>query len=202
MSLVLSQTDNDRGFTLIELLIAMTVFSFMLLIIMTGFINIIQIHNSAIASNVAQDNARTAMDAVVQAVRDSQGIIVPSAGTSSTGGLCLSDKSGIPKYYHIKAIAASVSPPVPAHNALYVGDNCALTTNDVAITNPSVTVADFTVDNPAPASVLKPVLTISLTLASNNGTTSGSGAGTVCTNNKYSRAFCSVVTLKSGAVAR
>jgi prepilin-type N-terminal cleavage/methylation domain-containing protein len=202
MPIALPKIKGERGFTLIELLVAMTVFNFMLLIIVTGFTNIIQIHNAAIASNVAQDNARTAMDSVVQAVRDSRGIIVPSAGTSNTGGLCLSSTTGTAKYYHTKAVAATVNPPVPAHTTLFVGDNCAGTINDVALTNPSVTVSDFTVSNPAPATVLKPVLTISMTLASNNGTTTGVGSGIGCTATKASRPFCSVVTLKSGAVAR
>lgn len=192
---------KERGFTLIELLVAMTVFNFMLLIIVTGFTNIIQIHNAAIASNVAQDNARTAMDSVVQAVRDSRGIIAPSSGTSLTGGLCLDSTNG-PIYYHTKLVPATVNPPVPLHTTLYVGNNCGAPVNDVALTNPSVTVSDFTVSNPAPATVLKPVLTISMTLASNNGTTSGAGAGISCTNTKSSRPFCSVVTLKSGAVPR
>jgi prepilin-type N-terminal cleavage/methylation domain-containing protein len=201
MSIALPHFGSDKGFTLIELLVAMTVFNFMLLIIVTGFTNIIQIHNSAIASNVSQDNARTAMDTIVQAVRDSKGVIVPSAATPPSNVLCLSTTSG-QRMYHTKLVAATASPPVPQHTVLYVGDNCAGTINDVALTNPSVTVSDFSVSNPAPASVLKPVLTISMTVASNNGTTSGSGSGILCQNQKTARAFCSVVTLKSGAVAR
>ncbi len=94
---------RQDGFTLIELLVAMTVFSFMLLIIVVGFINIVRLHNQALAANLAQDNARTAMDTMVQAVRDSTGIVRPTAGSSTV--LCLNSSAGPMQAYYVATLA-------------------------------------------------------------------------------------------------
>jgi prepilin-type N-terminal cleavage/methylation domain-containing protein len=45
-----SPLTNQAGFTMIELLMAMAVFSFMLMIVSFGFIQVVRIHQSGIAS--------------------------------------------------------------------------------------------------------------------------------------------------------
>jgi prepilin-type N-terminal cleavage/methylation domain-containing protein len=79
---VVSRLQHNAGFTLIELLVAMAVFSFMMLIIATGFINIVRLHNQAVVSNLTQDSANSAIQTLVQAVRDSHG--VPAGRTRHT----------------------------------------------------------------------------------------------------------------------
>src|SRR5258705_7656478 len=92
---------SEQGFTLVELLMAMAVFSFMLLIVVVGFMNIVHLHNQAIASNMAQDNARTVMDEMVRAVRDSQGVITTTPGPFGT--VCLgSPTAGQERYYYVQ----------------------------------------------------------------------------------------------------
>ena len=181
---------GEQGFTLIELLVAMSVFSFMLVIVVVGFINIVHLHDQAIASNIAQDNARTAMDEMVRAVRDSQGIITPTAGPLGT--VCVgSPTAGQERYYYVNA------------GVLYRSDNCTTHANPEAVTSNVVKVSNFvvTVQSTGPT-VVKPVVQITVTVGSNNGTTTGSGASLACNGSNSDRTFCSIVTLTSGAVPR
>jgi prepilin-type N-terminal cleavage/methylation domain-containing protein len=181
---------DERGFTMIELLVAMAVFSFMLLIITVGFINIVRLHNQAIASNIAQDNARTAMDELVRAVRDSSDVLTPAAGVPANR-LCLASASGPQQLYYLNA------------NRLYRADNCTTPTNVTALTSTSVQVASFlaTVKTAGP-NIVKPQVEMTITVASNNGTTTGTGASVTCGTSIRDRQFCAVVTLTSGAVPR
>ncbi|HEX3082445.1 MAG TPA: prepilin-type N-terminal cleavage/methylation domain-containing protein [Candidatus Saccharimonadia bacterium] len=181
---------NEQGFTLVELLVAMAVFSFMLVIVVVGFINIVHLHNQAIASNMAQDNARTAIDEIVRAVRDSQGEITATAGPNGT--LCVgSPTAGQERYYYLNA------------GILYRASNCTTHLPTQAVTSNVVVVSNFApvVQSVGPT-VVKPVVQVAITVGSNNGTTTGSGAGLSCNNSNADRTFCSVVTLTSGAVPR
>jgi prepilin-type N-terminal cleavage/methylation domain-containing protein len=194
-----SVKSNESGFTLIELIVAMAVFSFMLLIIVVGILNIIRFHDSAIASNVAQDNARTAMDEVVQAVRNSSQVNFDAA--TNPGQLCLSRSAGSLAFYYVSG------------GVLYRRDNSctntsptgasAITTGGTCSSGFGVCVRDFTATRRTSGSnVLKPEVDISITVGSSNGTTTGLGAATTCANNNAARQYCSVITLKSGAVPR
>jgi prepilin-type N-terminal cleavage/methylation domain-containing protein len=190
-----AQVTKQAGFTMIELLVAMTVFSFMLMIITMGFMNVVRMHNAAVASNVVQDNARTAIDELVKAVRDSSGVasIVNNSPSAGLDVLCLAKSSGPQQVYYVNA------------GVLYQADNCpaASRTNVRALTNSYVRVQFFhAVQRNSGANLLKPQVDVSVTVGSNNSTTTGSGTTTSCTNNNAARQFCSVVTLTSGAVPR
>ncbi len=183
---------GEAGFTMIELLIAMTVFSFMLVIIVVGFMNVIRLRNQALASNMAQDNARTALAEMVRAVRDSSGVVTPVAGTPASQ-LCLASASGPQRFYYVG----------PADKRLYRADDCTTPTNIQAVTSSSVMVANFVATmRTMGATILKPEVNLTITMASNNGTTTGSGAATSCGPNNADRMFCATVTLSSGAVPR
>lgn len=175
---------------MIELLVAMAVFSFMLLIIVVGFINIVKLHNQAIASNIAQDNARTAMDELVRAVRDSAGVVTPAPGVPANR-LCLANASGPQQVYYISG------------GQLFRADNCTAPTGATAITTTSVQIANFLATvKTAGTNIVKPQVEMTITVASNNGTTTGVGASVTCGTSNRDRQFCSVVTLTSGAVPR
>jgi prepilin-type N-terminal cleavage/methylation domain-containing protein len=182
---------KSDGFTMIELLVAMAVFSFMLLIIVVGFINIVRLHNQALASNTSQDNARTAMDELVRAVRDSAGVVTPAPGVPANT-LCLANASGPQRVYYLNG------------GILYRADDCTSRVNAVAVTSTAVQVANFVATvKTAGASILKPQVELTVTIATTgNGTTTGSGASIACGPSTADRTFCSVVTLTSGAVPR
>ena len=182
-------TAGQAGFTLIELLLAMTVFSFMLLIIVVGFMNIVRLHNQAVASNQAQDSARSAMNEMVLAVRDSGGVtILP------TGEMCLAGTTGQPRQYYLSA------------GVLRRADGCGSSKpNPQQITSDVVEVADFEpVIETRGTNITKAQVKITLTLGSANGTTwTNPATGKLeCRNSSADRTFCSVVTLTSQAVQR
>lgn len=182
---------------MVELVISMAIFSFLLLIIVVGFINIAKLHDEALATDQSQNSARSAMDELVQGVRNASSVLTPTVIGAPSTTLCLASASGVQQIYYVDA------------KILYRSDDCATNTgwvspepaNTYALTNNGVQVSLFqaTVETGG-LGVTEPEVRVKLTVASNNGTTNG--AGTSCLNNDSSRAFCSIVTLTSGAVPR
>jgi prepilin-type N-terminal cleavage/methylation domain-containing protein len=62
---------DQKGFTLVEMIMAMAIFSFMLLIILIGFLNIVHLHQAGISARDAQQNARFATEDMVRTMRES-----------------------------------------------------------------------------------------------------------------------------------
>jgi prepilin-type N-terminal cleavage/methylation domain-containing protein len=191
-------TQSQRGFTLIELLVAMAVFSFMLLMIVVGFTNVVRLHNEALASNATQDSSRSAMNEVVRSIRDSSSMKSYTAGP--TGSLCLAISGGLIRYYYLDPAA-----PVAGTATVLMradGTSCAPSATAVPVTANNVTVTNF---SPEPESVAVPPATIkspikiTLTVASANGTADGAGQ---CTTNYADRSFCATSTLISGGMPR
>jgi prepilin-type N-terminal cleavage/methylation domain-containing protein len=179
---------RSGGFTLIELTIAMAVFSGMFLIIVMGFINITNMRNRANALNEAQDNARLAMEEMVQSVRASSATTNASVGGVPPTGtaLCLAKTAGEQVYY-------------VNGTYLMVADGCLSRLNARRLTTDKVSVVNFVPQVIVPTPGDKPQIEISLTVATNNGTTTGSGAATKC---NAASSYCAVVTLNSGATPR
>lgn len=194
---------DQRGFTLIELLMAMAVFSFMLSIVVVGFLTVVNIHNEALASNQSQDSARAAMDTLVQAVRDSTNLptitnaAAPGITNANFDVLCLQSPTGFEDYYVTGNPAQIVSGSVT---------NCGDTvpTNVTPVTSNAEKVSYFrAVQQTSSAQPnWRPEIELTLTLGSSNGTTNGTGTGLACNNNNADRVFCSTATLTSGAVPR
>jgi prepilin-type N-terminal cleavage/methylation domain-containing protein len=188
----------QAGFTMIELLVAMAVFSFMLLIIAVGFINVVRLHNEAVASNQVQDSANAAMQELVQAVRDSNGMDVAKSGVNPFNAnfgtfLCLKNLSGVEQAYYVSAA-----------NVLTRADGCTALNNQQPLSSSSVNVTYLgaTPETSGP-SITKPEMALELTVASANGTATGTAGKDVgCNDNTYDREFCSTVDLTSGAVPR
>lgn len=188
---------NQSGFTLVELTLSMALFSFMLLIITLGFINIVQLHDAALASDQVQDNARSAMDELVQGVRNSAGIVTPTTIGLPSTTICVANNSGTQQIYYVN------------QKILYRTNDCATNinwtsvepANTVALTNVGVQVSNFdaTVETGG-VGITEQEVQFNLTVASDNGTTNSTG--TACANNNSQRAFCAVVSLTSGAVPR
>lgn len=185
---------DKSGFTLVELVVAMAVFSFMLLIVVEGYMNIAKLHDQALAGNQVQDSTRTAMDAMVQAVRDSTGAVSPTFGSPASNTLCLASDSTSDQDFFVSG------------GVLYEANTCTApaVANSQALTNSSSQVTSFKATiKTGGTGVTEPEVEMTLTLASNNGTTTTSSQGvTTCNNTNQAREFCSVETLTSGAVPR
>jgi prepilin-type N-terminal cleavage/methylation domain-containing protein len=187
---------GQGGFTLVELLMAMAVFSFMLLIIVVGFINVVGLHNQALAANAAQDSARSAMDTVVQGIRDSSAVLSPTTQGAPSTTLCLATASGADEGFYVNSAtnvmyefqSNSCSPPYLTNLAL------------TSTAEQAYFAATLETTNPSP--IWKPEVEVKLVVGSNNNSTSGSGAGLQCGPTNADRQFCSVVTLTSGAEPR
>jgi prepilin-type N-terminal cleavage/methylation domain-containing protein len=187
-----SKAPAEAGFTLIELLMAMTVFSFMLLIIVVGFMNIVRMHNQAVASNMAQDSARSAMNELVRAVRDSGGVTYVSL-PSTPGQMCLASTTGQPQQYYVE------------NGSLKRADGCGgiSRTSSHQLTSNAVEVQDFTPTlETAGTNISKAQVKLSLTIGSANGTTEMVNGKLQCGPGNAERTFCAVVTLTSEAVQR
>jgi prepilin-type N-terminal cleavage/methylation domain-containing protein len=207
---------DQHGFTLVELLVAMAVFSFVLLIIVIGFMNIVSIHNAALASNQAQDSVRSAMDQMVQGVRDSTGVQTLRTGVAPgvTGALgsnfdvmCLNNASGGPREYFV----AGTPRQLWVRNGIC--DAAPLTSppaaTDTPMTSTGESVEAFKVKQIPDPSVTglptgwKPEVQMTIALGSANGTTTPpNGILTACNANAADRAFCSTAVLTSGASPR
>jgi len=178
---------SPAGFTLIELLVAMAVFSLMLVIVSAGFINVVHIRNQALASNKTQDSARTAMNELVRAVRDSAGV-VGTPGPGPNGTLCLSERGAQLREYYVD----------PVDHILKRWDGCGgAPVSPQAITNDSVKVVSFTaVQDSTGAAIVKPEVQLNITVST------GLGSATSCNDPSVDRNFCSITALTSGAVPR
>ena len=181
---------RQAGFTLIELIMAMAIFSLMLLIIVGGFINIVKLHNHAMALNSAQDNARSAMDQLTQAIRGSSPGIQPDAGAGTT--LCLQTGPGVQVIFYVSG------------GVLYRANDCVNRLSPQPLTNTHVRVTDFkpVVVTTTGSAGSRYDVELSLTVATSNSTTSGSGEAVQCNVGGITNSYCAVVTLKSGATPR
>lgn len=187
---------SSAGFTLVELLVAMAVFSGMLLIVSSGFIGILRMHNQAVAANNVQDSARTAMDTVVHTVRNSTNIVSIGAGATVYDKTICVDYTTAQKIIYLGT-----------DGVLYRATNCATRSNPEPLTSSGVTVVyfmpAFTSQGP---DIVKSSVQIAMTVtpkASFNTTnTATHGKDTKCGNSITQRTFCSVVTLTSGATPR
>jgi prepilin-type N-terminal cleavage/methylation domain-containing protein len=187
---------GQEGFTLIELLVAMTVFTFMLMIVTTGFIQVVRVHQAGIASRTTQQNTRLVMDAVMKDVR--QGAAATIGGSGNLNTVCLSKGSQATQYavngtgYLMSSVitAAAAAACAPPNN--FTGWK---TLNDT-----SVTVTRFIVTKSAPTGPGMGTVTVTMTMASINNPTLNA-AKTACLPGAGSQ-FCAITTLSSTAALR
>jgi len=187
---------EQAGFTLIELLMAMAVFSFLLLIVTSGFVQVVRIHQAGIASRATQQNARLVLDTVIKDVRASASAGV--GGTAQLGYLCLTrgsqaleyavDGSGNLRQGTIVAPAAGCPAPVFTTAWRTLNDTSTQVTQFALSATPAVT--------PGLGTAM-----VTLTVVSRNNLTALDATKTHCTPGPGSQ-FCAVTTLSSGAALR
>jgi prepilin-type N-terminal cleavage/methylation domain-containing protein len=188
---------NQRGFTLVELLIAMAVFSFMMMIVTAGFVQVVRIHQSGIASRATQQNARLILDAVSKQIRQSGTAIVTAGGTSQLTQLWLTNGSQL-EYY------------VDPSGDLWAGTNvgsCGPPSDPdhlpgwSKLNDPTVAVTQFLATTTAPVHPGMGTVMLTLTLASKNNLDALDSTKTRCLPGAGSQ-FCAVTTLSSTASLR
>lgn len=85
---------TENGFTLIELLLAMTLFSFGLLVIVTGFLALLGYYQNGVENRIVQTTARNAIDAINLAGRTSKWMAY------NTNTVCISSAAGNTIFYY------------------------------------------------------------------------------------------------------
>lgn len=196
------------GFTLIELLVAMSVFSFMLLIVSTGFINIVKINQSTNASRLTQQSARLIIETIERQLRVSSQVAVASVD-SSYGRLCLYNNSEYLEYFvdsegnlrqgTVPNLAACDTIPT----ALLLSSASKLNTNNVASgATDGVKVRRFLVSSSAASGSNGGLVTIVLSMTGQGVNDSELNATKTGCNPGPGSQFCSVTTLTTSAQLR
>ncbi|MDB5179058.1 MAG: hypothetical protein JWN01_1001 [Patescibacteria group bacterium] len=187
---------REQGFTMVELLMAMAVFSFMMMIVSAGFIQVVRIHQAGIASRTTQQNSRLLIDAVSKDIRQSATATV--VATAPLQRLCLTRGSQTLEY----AVDATgnlqvgmlISPPGSCPVPLFgVGWR--------KLNDPMVKVTQFAAAATTPVQTGLGTVMVTLTLASRNNLNALDLAQTHCLPGAGSQ-FCAVTTLSSTASLR
>lgn len=122
---------RQGGFTLIELLLAMAVFSFGLLIILTGLVSLLGLYTSGRANRVVQNAARTGINMI------SQHALENTAFTSGNNILCMSKGNSGSMFYinanRLMYVGWDPSLPCNAIPANQTGTPAAVTSSDVQV---------------------------------------------------------------------
>jgi len=97
---------DQSGFTLVELTLAMAIFSFALIIFVSGFQTIMKLYQTGLAMRDTQQSARIAINRIVVDARGSSSAVVGAAttttvqgGTTSVEPICLFNSNGMIYYY-------------------------------------------------------------------------------------------------------
>jgi prepilin-type N-terminal cleavage/methylation domain-containing protein len=197
------------GFSLIELLVAMSVFSFMLLIVSTGFISIIKINQSTNSSRLTQQSARLIIDTLERKLRASSlAVVTPdSASSGMLGRLCLFDESQYIEYMvdtsgnlrqgTLASLGATCDAPTPAVLATWSTVN----TNNVSSgATDGVKVRRFLPTATAVSGTNGGMVTVELSMTGQGVNDSSlNSTKTGCSPGPGSQ-FCSVTTLVTSAV--
>src|SRR5207245_2457162 len=140
----MKQLSRQQGFTLIELLMAMAVFSFMLIIVATGFVQVVRVYQSGIASRTTQQNARLIMDDVVKLIRTSEAAVVID-DSAFYSHVCLTRNGQLLEY--------GVDPSGNLRQGIITDDTCPLSAFDSSwriVNDPAVQVTNFRLDTTPP----------------------------------------------------
>jgi prepilin-type N-terminal cleavage/methylation domain-containing protein len=192
---------SERGFTLVEFVVAMAVFSFMLIILVAGFLNVLALHNASVAQSGLQDNAQLLLATIEREIRDSDTATpVTAAGAVATSStiLCLDHGSTL-----IEPGGAAPFQLVqkPALNCVAVaGTTITLTTGNIQLF-----FLGF-INETTATSITRPSIYFSMRmgtkLAASNFTAAPYDVNTSCLPAQAKRGFCQVATYQDVATPR
>jgi prepilin-type N-terminal cleavage/methylation domain-containing protein len=201
---------SDGGFSLIELLVAMSVFSFMLIIISVGFIGIIKINQSTNASRLTQQSARLIIDTVEKQLRASSQVVITSQN-STLSRICLFNDSQYTEYgvdsngnlrQGALASLGATCPPIPTAPGVLATWSTLNTNNVASGATDGVKVRRFLATATAGPGTDGGLVTVELSMTGqgvNDADLNATGTGCLP---KAGSQFCSVTTLMTTAVLR
>jgi prepilin-type N-terminal cleavage/methylation domain-containing protein len=97
---MMRRLQRNQGFTLVELTIAIALYSFLLLIVLSGFMGVFWIFNKVNIANKVQQDGRTAIDVITRATRFSETAqVVPGSDPQDFKVLCVQGAEGRLRYF-------------------------------------------------------------------------------------------------------
>lgn len=185
------ETWGQSGFTLIELTLAMTLFSFIFLIISVGFITIVHLQQAGLASRKTQHNSRFAMESIIRDARGASKVTISPGLNAFYKVICFNSTTEFRRYYAVGAtmrqLRTDTEPCTSASTAgqLVMTDEVGLSFLDASTTTAfpaslSIRLGVTTADDPA---ILTP-------------------DGEACVPSAGGSQFCSVTTLQSSVSLR
>ena len=186
---------KQNGFTLVELILAMAIFSFMLLIILIGFLTIVHLHQSGIAMRDAQQNARYASEDVVRTFRSATDATVTPTANPNLNTLCLT-VGGASVLYRVDATGRLL------RDTFTLASCPPGFVTETALTSASVNVIGFSIDRQSSGGLALASM-IRLSVASVSSYTFTGSAGTMtCTPGQAASQYCSVANIITASSTR
>lgn len=128
----MTRIKRQAGFTLVELLISMAIFSFVLMIIVSGIIHLLKQYQAGVSARNVQQNSRYALDDITRTARISR------AANASADTLCLTTEGGKTIYYVTgsprQLARAQIHPNLACSSASVSGGVSYLTSTDTKVT--------------------------------------------------------------------
>lgn len=197
-------THNQAGFTLVELIIAMAVFSFMLTIIMVGFLGVVRTHESGVVQRNTQQNARLALDQLTKAVQQSATAThsVVTTSPSEVDKLCLTSGGQNVVLEVVPHVVSSTLTVDTLTLGTIPAGPCVSATTYSRLTDDSVTVTQFKTSQLPPQNTSLGTVGVTLSVASAYGTADLDSVTHTSCNPGPGSQFCAVTTMQAMAVLK
>ena len=205
---------NESGFTLVELIMAMAVFCFLLLAISLGFIQIIHLYQSGLASRDTQQTTRFGLETVVRDVRsadrvdsqtntnDSSSDVLCTYGTGSTVAsryYVSGSRQLVKSQFHPVIDPVNGNPICDASSATAVGGTVVLSADGLSIANFTAEVAG----GAGKGQVQSVRLTLRVATKTNDLLTDTTGIGNVnCSGGQVGSQYCSTTVITTSVEPR
>lgn len=220
--------NNQSGFTLIELVLAMTLFAFVLLIMSSGFLNIMAQSENGIVTRNTQQNARLAMEEIQRVGHSATNVIVGSSalvvgGTSITySTICFTGADNPVIFYVDHPLVSSIPQLMEgtfnANVSVATTTDCVPTATNFEATSQQLTSIDspLVADLAAPGLIANVVGEVDALDSSNNViyatassvqitlklASTGFVGSSSCNGSVHGLQYCSVTTLHTSVTTR
>ena len=178
---------DQSGFTIIEILLAMAIFSFVMITIITAFTQIIRSYRKGVVSQRTQESTREIVDLISKEARNSSDVEVKTAGGGASLVRLLCFNNTVFEYRKAGKTLKQRS-----------SEDCVSSTAGESVVSDELDVLDFVADDKSSVNGTKLGFNLTIAVGTDNGT-GGAGlldsTGKVCDPSKAGSQFCSTSSL-------